>query len=360
MCNATKASLNNQVTRELLMILVTGGVGFIGSNFVIDWMSQSNEKICVIDSLTYAGNIDNLSSIINDKRLSFIRGSVNDELLLDKIFSELKPRAIIHFAAESHVDRSIDSPWPFVETNIIGTFKLLEASKKYWSTLKSSSRDLFRFIHVSTDEVYGALSEKDKPFTEENPYKPNSPYAASKAASDHLVRAYGKTYGLPTLITNCSNNYGPYQFPEKLIPVCISKAFRGENIPIYGDGKQIRDWLYVTDHCSAIRAVLERGLPGDVYNIGGQNEIQNIQLIYLICALLDEFIPRKDRSSHTTLISFVGDRKGHDRRYAINSSKISNQLGWRPNENLQTGMRKTVKWYVDNREWLGKVESKKS
>ena len=351
---------NNQVTRELLMILVTGGAGFIGSNFVIDWMSKSDEEISIIDCLTYAGNIDNLSSIINDKRINFIRGSINDELLLEKIFSELKPRAVIHFAAESHVDRSISSPWPFIETNIIGTFRLLEVSKRYWSKLESSNKSKFRYIHVSTDEVFGTLSENETPFTEENPYKPNSPYAASKAASDHLVRAYGNTYGLPTLITNCSNNYGPYQFPEKLIPVCITRALRGESIPIYGDGKQIRDWLYVTDHCSAIRIVLEKGLPGNTYNIGGENEVKNINLVLLICNLLDTLSPRLDKISYKDQIKYVDDREGHDRRYAINNTKIKDELSWSPVETFESGIRKTVTWYLNHLDWVQSIYHRSS
>ena len=340
-----------------MSIFVTGGAGFIGSNFVIDWLSQSDEPIINIDKLTYAGNMTNLQSINNDARHKFVHGDIGDSTLIANLFGQYKPRAIINFAAESHVDRSILDPESFIQTNIVGTFRLLEESRKYWNKLENEDKANFRFLHVSTDEVYGTLKSDSPAFSETNPYMPNSPYSASKASSDHLVRSYFHTYNLPVLTTNCSNNYGPYQFPEKLIPLIINNALSGASLPIYGDGQQIRDWLYVSDHCSAIRRVLEAGRIGEVYNIGGLNEKANIEIVNTLCELLDEMKPKANGESYKTQISFVKDRAGHDRRYAINATKIESELGWRPAETFETGIRKTVEWYLSNNDWVSNVIS---
>ena len=339
------------------MILVTGGAGFIGANFVLDWLRQTGEPILNLDALTYAGNRETLASLADDKRHTFIQGDIGDRVLLDSLLAQHQPRAIIHFAAESHVDRSIHGPGEFIRTNINGTYTLLEAARAYWNTLVPEAKARFRFHHVSTDEVYGSLGPGDAAFTETHPFAPNSPYAASKAAADHLVRAWHHTYGLPVITTNCSNNYGPYHFPEKLIPLMIVNALAGKALPVYGDGQQIRDWLYVTDHCSAIRRVLEAGTPGETYNIGGWNEKPNIDIVHTLCALLDELRPRTDKQSYTTQISYVTDRPGHDRRYAIDARKIERELGWKPAETFDTGIRKTVRWYLDNQGWVGNVQS---
>jgi dTDP-glucose 4,6-dehydratase len=340
-----------------MTILVTGGAGFIGSNFVLDWLRGSDEPVVNLDKLTYAGNLANLQSLQGDTRHIFVQGDICDRTLIDSLMTTHKPRAIVHFAAESHVDRSILGPGEFMRTNIDGTFTLLEAARTYWSALEDEAKAAFRFHHVSTDEVYGSLRADDPPFTETNPYEPNSPYSASKAASDHLVRAWHHTYGLPVTTSNCSNNYGPYHFPEKLIPLMISNALAGKPLPIYGDGQQIRDWLYVTDHCSAIRAVLAGGRLGEVYNVGGWNEMPNIEIVKTIIALLDELSPRKDGQSYADLITYVKDRPGHDRRYAIDARKIERELGWRPAETFQTGIRKTVEWYLANADWVANVQS---
>jgi dTDP-glucose 4,6-dehydratase len=339
------------------MILVTGGAGFIGSNFVLDWLAHSEETVVNLDALTYAGNMANLASLDGDPRHVFVKGSIADADLLAALLREHRPRAVINFAAESHVDRSIHGPEDFIQTNIVGTFRLLEAVRAYWNGLEGDAKASFRFLHVSTDEVYGSL-EKDAPaFTEEHRYEPNSPYSASKAASDHLVRAYHHTYGLPVLTTNCSNNYGPYHFPEKLIPLIIVNALVGKPLPVYGDGMQIRDWLYVKDHCSAIRVVLGNGTPGEVYNIGGWNEKPNIEIVQTVCVLLDEMRPRSDGQAYREQITFVKDRPGHDRRYAIDASKIERELGWKPAETFETGVRKTVQWYLENQNWVANVQS---
>lgn len=338
------------------MILVTGGAGFIGSNFVLDWLAQSNEPVINLDKLTYAGNLENLVSLQGDTRHVFVQGDICDLGLVSSLLMQYRPRAIVHFAAESHVDRSIDGPGEFMRTNIDGTFTLLEAARGYWSTLEGEDKARFRFHHVSTDEVYGSLKPQDPPFAETNPYEPNSPYSASKAASDHLVRAWHHTYGLPVTTSNCSNNYGPYHFPEKLIPLIIANALAGKPLPIYGDGQQIRDWLYVKDHCSAIRAVLEAGRVGEVYNVGGWNEKPNIEIVNTIIALLDEMKP-DPAGSYTRLITYVTDRPGHDRRYAIDARKIERELGWRPAETFETGIRKTVQWYLANQPWVAHVTS---
>ena len=339
------------------MILVTGGAGFIGSNFVLDWLGAESEGVVNLDKLTYAGNLSNLESIRNDKRHVFVHGDIGDRALVDKLLVEHKPRAIVHFAAESHVDRSIHGPAAFVETNVNGTFNLLEAARSYWSALDDAGRATFRFLHVSTDEVYGSLSPSDPPFSETNAYEPNSPYSASKAASDHLVRAYHHTYGLPTLTTNCSNNYGPFHFPEKLIPLIIANARAGKSLPIYGDGQQIRDWLYVKDHCAAIRRVLVEGRVGETYNIGGWNEKANLDVVHALCDVLDELDPRKAGGSYREQITYVADRPGHDRRYAIDARKIERELGWKPVETFETGLRKTVTWYLENADWVQNVQS---
>lgn len=339
------------------MIFVTGGAGFIGSNFILDWFENADEGVLNIDALTYAGNLENLASLQKIPAYGFIKGDIADFDLLANLLAEHKPRAVINFAAESHVDRSIHGPEDFVQTNVVGTFRLLEAVRAYYANLAPGDQTDFRFLHVSTDEVYGSLQLADPPFKETNRYEPNSPYSASKAASDHLVRAYHHTYGLPVLTTNCSNNYGPYHFPEKLIPLCIQNALAGKALPVYGDGQQIRDWLYVRDHCRAIRCVLERGRLGETYNIGGRNEKTNLDVVNTICELLDELSPRSDGSSYKAQITFVPDRPGHDRRYAIDASKLESELGWRADENFSTGIRKTVQWYLDNQAWVNGVLS---
>jgi len=339
------------------MILVTGGAGFIGANFVLDWLAESSEPVLNLDALTYAGHLESLSSLVGDPRHVFVHGDITDRALLDRLFATHKPRAVVHFAAESHVDRSIHGPGAFIHTNVQGTFTLLEAARAFWSTLAGSEREQFRFHHVSTDEVYGSLGPGDAPFTETHLYEPNSPYSASKAASDHLVRAWHHTYGLPVLTTNCSNNYGPFHFPEKLIPLMIVNALAGKPLPVYGDGQQIRDWLYVTDHCSAIRRVLQAGRVGEVYNVGGWNEKPNLEIVHTVCALLDELRPRADGQSYRSQISFVKDRPGHDRRYAIDARKIEQELGWRPAETFDTGIRKTVQWYLAHPDWVAHVQS---
>ena len=339
------------------MILVTGGAGFIGANFVLDWLAQSDEPVLNLDKLTYAGNLENLASLQGDARHVFVRGDIGDTALVERLLSEHRPRAVLNFAAESHVDRSIHGPEDFIQTNIVGTFRLLEAVRAYWNGLDDEAKAAFRFLHVSTDEVYGSLKSGEPAFTEQHRYEPNSPYSASKAASDHLVRAYHHTYGLPVLTTNCSNNYGPYHFPEKLIPLMIVNALAGKALPIYGDGQQIRDWLYVKDHCSAIRRVLEAGRLGEVYNVGGWNEKPNIEIVDTVCALLDELRPRTDGQSYREQITFVKDRPGHDRRYAIDAHKLERELGWKPAETFDTGIRKTVQWYLDNQAWVAGVTS---
>jgi dTDP-glucose 4,6-dehydratase len=339
------------------MIFISGGCGFIGSNFVMDWLGQSDEPVVNIDKLTYAGNLQNLSALRNDARHTFVQGDIGDTALLEKLLREHQPRAFINFAAESHVDRSIHGPEDFIQTNIVSTFRLLEAVRAYWSSLPAAEQAAFRFLHVSTDEVYGTLSKEDAPFAETNRYEPNSPYSASKAASDHLVRAWCHTYGLPVLTTNCSNNYGPFHFPEKLIPLMIVNALAGKPLPVYGDGMQVRDWLYVKDHCTAIRRVLESGKIGETYNIGGWNEKPNIEIVHTVCALLDEIRPRADGQSYALQISTVADRPGHDRRYAVDAGKIERELGWKPAETFDTGIRKTVQWYLDNPEWVANVQS---
>jgi dTDP-glucose 4,6-dehydratase len=340
-----------------MSILISGGAGFIGSNFVLDWLTQSNESVINLDKLTYAGNLQNLASLKGDSRHVFVRGDIGDSSLVSSLLIEHKPRAVINFAAESHVDRSIHGPDEFIQTNIVGTSLLLESVRTYWNGLVGEAKSNFRFLHVSTDEVYGSLAKDEPAFTEMHRYEPNSPYSASKAASDHLVRAWHHTYGLPVLTTNCSNNYGPFHFPEKLIPLMIVNALAGKSLPVYGDGQQIRDWLYVKDHCSAIRRVLEAGKVGEVYNIGGWNEKPNIDIIHTICALLDEVRPREDNKSYKEQISYVADRPGHDRRYAIDASKIEHELGWKPAETFETGIRKTVLWYLESQAWVAEVQS---
>lgn len=339
------------------MILVTGGAGFIGANFVLDWLAQNSESVVNLDKLTYAGNPENLASLKDDTRHIFVHGDIGDADLVERLLAEHLPRAVVNFAAESHVDRSIHGPGDFIQTNVVGTFHLLQAVREYCSGLAHPERSAFRFLHVSTDEVYGSLGAKDPAFKENNRYEPNSPYSASKAASDHLVRAYHHTYGLPVLTTNCSNNYGPYHFPEKLIPLMIVNALAGKPLPVYGDGQQIRDWLYVKDHCSAIRTVLEKGRAGEVYNIGGWNEKANLDIVHTVCELLDELRPRNDAKSYREQVAFVTDRPGHDRRYAIDARKIEHELGWKPAETFETGIRKTVQWYLDNPEWVRNVQT---
>ena len=339
------------------MILVTGGAGFIGANFVLEWLAQRDEAVINLDKLTYAGNLHNLESLQGDARHTFVQGDIGDRALLDRLLAEHQPRAIINFAAESHVDRSIHGPEDFIQTNVVGTFRLLEAARQYWQALAAPEKGAFRFLHVSTDEVYGTLAADAPAFTEEHQIEPNSPYSASKAASDHLVRAWHHTYGLPVLTTNCSNNYGPLHFPEKLIPLMIVNALAGKALPVYGDGMQIRDWLYVRDHCRAIACVLEGGRLGETYNIGGWNEKPNIEIVHTICTLLDELRPRADGQSYRTQITYVQDRPGHDRRYAIDARKIERELGWRPVETFETGIRKTVQWYLDHPEWVAQVQS---
>jgi len=337
------------------MILVTGGAGFIGANFVLDWIAQAGEGVVNLDKLTYAGNAQNLASLEGDPRHVFVRGDIADRALLEGLFAKHRPRAVVHFAAESHVDRSIRGPDAFVQTNVVGTFELLEAARDHWQHLPGAERDAFRFLHVSTDEVYGSLGPEDPAFSETTPYRPNSPYSASKAGSDHLVRAYHHTYGLPAITTNCSNNYGPYQFPEKLIPLMISHALEGKALPVYGDGLQVRDWLYVADHCEAIRVALAKGRPGETYNVGGNAERRNIDVVNAICDALHELRPRE--GGYRGLVTRVADRPGHDRRYAIDARKIASELGWKPRETFETGLARTVRWYLDNAEWVQQVRS---
>ncbi|MEJ8811724.1 dTDP-glucose 4,6-dehydratase [Variovorax ureilyticus] len=339
------------------MLLVTGGAGFIGANFVLDWLAQSAEAVVNLDKLTYAGNLQTLESLSGNPGHVFVQGDIGDSALVDRLLAEHRPRAVVNFAAESHVDRSIHGPEDFVQTNVVGTFRLLESVRGYWSALPTDQKAAFRFLHVSTDEVYGSLGAADPAFTEENKFEPNSPYSASKAASDHLVRAWRHTYSLPVLTTNCSNNYGPFHFPEKLIPLMIVNALAGKPLPVYGDGMQVRDWLYVKDHCSAIRRVLESGRLGETYNVGGWNEKPNIEIVNTICALLDELRPRADGKSYREQITFVTDRPGHDRRYAIDARKLERELGWKPAETFDTGIRKTVEWYLANGEWVRNVQS---
>ncbi|MCX7256533.1 MAG: dTDP-glucose 4,6-dehydratase [Polaromonas sp.] len=340
-----------------MTLLITGAAGFIGANFVLDWLAQSDETVVNLDKLTYAGNLESLASLQGDARHIFVQGDIGDGALVARLLAEYRPRAVLNFAAESHVDRSIHSPEDFIQTNVVGTFRLLEAVRAYWGALPEADKAAFRFLHVSTDEVYGSLGKNDPAFTETHRYEPNSPYSASKAASDHLVRAYHHTYGLPVLTTNCSNNYGPYHFPEKLIPLMIVNALAGKALPVYGDGMQVRDWLYVKDHCSAIRRVLQAGQPGEVYNVGGWNEKPNIEIVNTVCALLDELRPRADGTRYSAQISYVKDRPGHDRRYAIDASKIERELGWKPAETFASGIRKTVQWYLANPDWVAHVQS---
>mgnify|MGYP000674887855 FL=1 len=340
-----------------MTVLITGGAGFIGANFVLDWVAHTSEKIVNLDKLTYAGNLESLASLNNNPQHVFVQGDIGDADLLTQLLAEHQPRAVLNFAAESHVDRSIHGPGDFIETNIVGTFRLLESVRGYWQALNAEDQAKFRFLHVSTDEVYGSLSPQDPAFTEQHQYEPNSPYSASKAASDHLVRAWHHTYGLPVLTTNCSNNYGPLHFPEKLIPLMIVNALAGKPLPVYGDGMQVRDWLYVKDHCSAIRRVLEGGRLGETYNVGGWNEKPNIEIVKTVCALLDDLRPRADGQSYATQISYVKDRPGHDRRYAIDARKLEKELGWKPAETFETGIRKTVAWYLENAEWVAHVQS---
>ena len=340
-----------------MTILVTGGAGFIGSNFVLDWLGGTDEMVVNLDKLTYAGNPDNLSSLVGDARHVFVKGDIGDLAVVARLLADHRPRAIVNFAAESHVDRSIHGPGEFIQTNIVGSFQLLEAVRAYWTPLAAEAKAGFRFLHVSTDEVYGSLGKGEPAFAETRRYEPNSPYSASKAASDHLVRAYHHTYGLPVLTTNCSNNYGPYHFPEKLIPLMIVNALVGKPLPVYGDGMQIRDWLYVKDHCSAIRRVLEAGRGGEVYNIGGWNEKPNLEIVHTVCALLDELRPRTDGQPYKRQVTYVADRPGHDRRYAIDAGKVERELGWTPSETFETGIRKTVQWYLEHQDWVAKVQS---
>jgi dTDP-glucose 4,6-dehydratase len=336
-------------------ILITGGAGFIGSNFILQWLGAADSSVVNLDKLTYAGNLKNLTSVAEDRRYRFVRGDICDSEFVSNLLSEHCPRAIVHFAAESHVDRSVLKPAEFVQTNVSGTFTLLESARGYWEKLGGKDKEAFRFLHVSTDEVYGSLGADDDAFCETTPYAPNSPYSASKAASDHFVRAYHHTYGLPTVTTNCSNNYGPYQFPEKLIPLMIHNAIAGKPLPVYGDGQNVRDWLYVEDHCRAIQRVLERGIPGQTYNIGGRSEMKNIDVVTMICSILDELRP--SACHYREQITFVKDRPGHDRRYAIESRKIEHELGWQPLETFSTGIRKTVQWYLDHQDWVTEVTS---
>jgi dTDP-glucose 4,6-dehydratase len=340
-----------------MTILVTGAAGFIGSNFVLDWFSHSKEDVVSLDLLTYAGNLENLFSLNRNPQHHFVRGNIGDRELISQLLQKYQVRAVVNFAAESHVDRSIHGPGDFIETNIVGTYNLLESVRAYWEEFDETSKKAFRFLHVSTDEVYGSLEKSDPAFSETNRYEPNSPYSASKAASDHLVRAWHHTYGLPVLTTNCSNNYGPYHFPEKLIPLCILNALNGKALPIYGDGQQVRDWLYVKDHCSAIRRVLEKGRLGETYNVGGWSEKANLDVVKTLCGILDELKPKSDGTKYESLITYVKDRPGHDRRYAIDATKLEKELGWKPNETFETGIRKTVEWYLINQEWVSHVVS---
>jgi len=340
-----------------MSIFVTGGAGFIGANFVLDWIANNEEPIFNIDNLTYAGNLESLTAVESNLQYTFVKGDIADKELFEQLLAKHQPRAVVNFAAESHVDRSIHGPEAFIQTNVMGTFNLLESVRGFWSSLEQGKKDDFRFLHISTDEVYGSL-EKDEPaFAETHRYEPNSPYSASKAASDHLVRSYHHTFGLPVLTTNCSNNYGPYHFPEKLIPLVIVNALAGKDLPIYGDGQQIRDWLFVKDHCSAIRRVLEAGKVGEVYNVGGWNEMANIDIVHTVCSLLDELSPREDKAKYSEQITFVTDRLGHDCRYAIDARKIEKELGWKPKETFTSGIQKTVQWYLDNQEWVSNVQS---
>lgn len=338
-------------------VLVTGGAGFIGSNFVLDWVQAGLGKVINLDKLTYAGNLENLADIQNDPLHVFVKGDIGDRALVAELLKTHQPSAVVNFAAESHVDRSIHGPEDFIQTNVVGTFHLLEEVRSYWASLPEANKSAFRFLHVSTDEVYGTLSPTDPAFTETTPYAPNSPYSASKAASDHLVRAYHHTYGLPVLTTNCSNNYGPYHFPEKLIPLCLLNALAGKPLPIYGDGQQIRDWLYVKDHCSAIRRVLEAGVLGETYNVGGGDEKANLEVVNTLCTILDELKPRADGVSYRSQITYVNDRPGHDRRYAIDATKLERELGWKPEETFESGLRKTIAWYLYNQAWTTNVTS---
>ena len=338
-----------------MTILVTGGAGFIGANFVNDWLAGGGEPVVNLDKLTYAGNLANLAALAGDDRHRFVRGDIGDAALVGRLLAEHRPRALVHFAAESHVDRSIHGPADFIETNIVGTFRLLEAARAHWGALEGEAKAAFRFLHVSTDEVYGSLGEADPGFSETTAYAPNSPYSASKAASDHLVRAYHHTYGLPVLTTNCSNNYGPFQFPEKLIPLMIANALEGKPLPVYGDGRQVRDWLYVGDHCAAIRAVLAKGRPGEVYNIGGNAEKPNIEVVHALCDALGHLVPRE--GGYRGLVTYVKDRPGHDRRYAIDATKIRAELGWAPSESFESGLERTVRWYLDHADWVAAVRS---
>ncbi|MCR4300168.1 MAG: dTDP-glucose 4,6-dehydratase [Sulfuricaulis sp.] len=337
-------------------ILVTGGAGFIGSNFVLNWIGREDSPIVNLDKLTYAGNLGNLSDLKNDPRHIFVKGDIGDRALVRELLNRHRPRAVVNFAAESHVDRSIHGPEDFIQTNVNGTFHLLQETRAYLEALEGNEKSAFRFLHISTDEVYGSLGPDDAPFTESSPYAPNSPYSASKAAADHLVRAFHHTYGLPTLTSNCSNNYGPYQFPEKLVPLMILNALNRKPLPVYGDGLNVRDWLYVQDHCDALRTVLASGYPGEVYNIGGGNERKNIDVVRTICSLLDELRP-VPRQEYASLITFIKDRPGHDRRYAIDARKIGRELRWKPTENFETGIRKTVQWYLDNMAWVKSITS---
>ncbi len=339
------------------MIFITGGAGFIGANFVHHWLRTRDEPLLVLDALTYAGNLESLADVQDDARYAFARVDICDRPAVAALLQAHRPRAVLHFAAESHVDRSIHGPGDFIRTNVTGTFELLEASRAYWSALGEAERAAFRFLHVSTDEVYGSLAPTDPAFTETTPYAPNSPYAASKAASDHLVRAWHHTYGLPVLTTNCSNNYGPYQFPEKLIPLMIHNALAGRPLPVYGDGQNVRDWLYVEDHCRAIARVLDAGRTGETYNVGGHNEVRNLDVVHTLCSLLDELRPRDDGGSYAAQIAFVADRPGHDRRYAIDAGKIGRELGWTPQETFASGLRRTVQWYLEHAGWVDHVTS---
>ena len=339
------------------MILITGGAGFIGANFVLDWLAHHDEPVINLDKLTYAGNLETLASLRDDARHVFVQGDIGDAALVGQLLAEHRPRAVVHLAAESHVDRSIQGAEDFIQTNVVGTFRLLEAVRTHWTDLPTAEKAAFRFLHVSTDEVYGSLAPDAPAFTETHTYAPNSPYSASKAASDHLVRAWHHTHGLPVLTTNCSNNYGPFHFPEKLIPLMIVNALAGKPLPVYGDGMQVRDWLYVKDHCSAIRRVLEAGAVGETYNVGGWNEKPNIEIVHTVCALLDELHPRADGQSYSTQITHVKDRPGHDRRYAIDARKLEAELGWKPADTFETGIRKTVQWYLENADWVAHVQS---
>ena len=337
------------------MILVTGGAGFIGANFILEWLKTKNSPVLNLDKLTYAGNPENLASVWNDANYTFVQGDIGDRALVKDLLKKHNPSAIINFAAESHVDRSITGPESFIATNVTGTFHLLDETMAFWQKLSGQEKENFRFLHVSTDEVYGSLSFDEPPFTESSPFQPNSPYAASKASSDHLIRAYHHTYGLPTLTTNCSNNYGPYQFPEKLIPLIMQNSLQGKPLPIYGDGLNVRDWLYVTDHCEAIRCVLDKGRTGETYNIGGWTEKNNLEVVRTVCGILDKLRPESPFTPHESLITYVKDRPGHDRRYAINAEKIEQELGWRPKETFASGIQKTVQWYLDNEQWSKNV-----